>query len=291
MTPEQRYQLDTFGFLHIKGALSAEELHAAQVSSGRYITAAMTQRDALPPGFRQDPKDGRRFENGFAFDRSLERLVTHRAIWPIVVELTGGRPHFSSGTLQVDRQDIYAAGLSLHCGREDVKSYSYEFMSTNGEEIRCNDFVFFPYLDDVEPGDGGLVVLPGSREEHAEVFHACSNNCTAAAYFTLCVRPHTASTLRCVCTDKAQFPRPMDMFGAFSAAQRHKSKGEDALQVPKHTGSDLPVLPLGMLNITAKAGTRASTQRTSTGQDTLRIASIVLCELSCAVRARQGTFS
>ena len=217
MTPEQRYQLDTFGFLHIEGALSAEELHAAQLSSERYITAAMTQPDALPPGFRQDPKDGRRFENGFAFDRSLERLVTHRAIWPIVVELTGGRPHFSSGTLQVDRQDIYAAGLSLHCGREDVKSFSYEFMSTNGNEIRCNDFVFFPYLDDVEPGDGGLVVLPGSREEHAAVFHACFDDCcTAAASFSLCIRPHTDSTLLCVCVDKAQFPRPMEMFGPFS---------------------------------------------------------------------------
>ena len=105
-----------------------------------------------------------RFVNGFAFDRALERLVTHRAIWPIVLELTGGRPHFSSGTLQVDRHDIYAAGLSLHCGREDSKSFAYEIGATSDNEMRCNDFVFFPYLDDVGPTDGGLVVLPGSRE-------------------------------------------------------------------------------------------------------------------------------
>ena len=97
-------------------------------------------------------------------ERALERLVTHRAIWPIVLELTGGRPHFSSGTLQVDRHDIYAAGLSLHCGREDSKSFAYEIGATSDNEMRCNDFVFFPYLDDVGPADGGLVVLPGSRE-------------------------------------------------------------------------------------------------------------------------------
>ena len=238
MTPEQRYQLDTFGFLHIEGALSAEELHAAQLSSERYITAAMTQPDALPPGFRQDPKDGRRFENGFAFDRSLERLVTHRAIWPIVVELTGGQPHFSSGTLQVDRQDIYAAGLSLHCGREDVKSFSYEFMSTNGNEIRCNDFVFFPYLDDVEPGDGGLVVLPGSREEHAAVFHACFDDCcTAAASFSLCIRPHTDSTLLCVCVCRqsaisASNGNVRAVFGCTEATEqgRGRSAGAKALR-------------------------------------------------------------
>ena len=57
--------------------------------------------------------------------------------------------------------------------------------------------------------------------------------------------------------DKAQFTRPAEMFGPFSATKRHATKGDRALQLPKHPGSDLPVLPLGMLNVTAKAGTWA----------------------------------
>ena len=88
-------------FLKIEGALSGGELRQAQAAADSYIDAAMESPDSLPPGFRQDPGDGRRFENGFAFDRCLERLATHAAIWPVVVELTGGKPHFSSGTLQV----------------------------------------------------------------------------------------------------------------------------------------------------------------------------------------------
>ena len=88
-------------FLKIEGALSGDELRQAQAAADSYIDAAMESPDSLPPGFRQDPGDGRRFENGFAFDRCLERLATHAAIWPVVVELTGGKPHFSSGTLQV----------------------------------------------------------------------------------------------------------------------------------------------------------------------------------------------
>jgi hypothetical protein len=40
MTPEQRYQLDTFGFLHLRGALSSGELSAAQAAAGRYIQTA-----------------------------------------------------------------------------------------------------------------------------------------------------------------------------------------------------------------------------------------------------------
>ncbi len=45
------------------------------------------------------------------------------------------------------------------------------------------------------------------------------------------------------------------MFGPFSAEKRGGSKEEGALLLPTHEGSDgLPVLPLGMLNVTAKAG-------------------------------------
>eukprot|EP01045_Picozoa_sp_COSAG04_P018525 COSAG04_NODE_1720_length_5811_cov_2.106793_3_plen_101_part_00 len=54
---------------------------------------------------------------------------------------------------------------------------------------------------------------------------------------------------------KAQFDRPQQMFGPFSAEKRGSSKEEGALLLPTHEGSDgLPVLPLGMLNVTAKAG-------------------------------------
>ena len=131
-------------FLKIEGALRGDELREAQAAADSYIDAAMGSPDSLPPGFRQDPGDGRRFENGFAFDRCLERLATHAAIWPVVVELTGGKPHFSSGTLQVDRHDIYSEGLSLHCGREDIESFEYTVDATEEGEMRCSDFVFFP---------------------------------------------------------------------------------------------------------------------------------------------------
>ena len=33
-------------------------------------------------------------------------------------------------------------------------------------KVRCTDFIFFFYLSDVFPGDGGLIVLPGSHKAH-----------------------------------------------------------------------------------------------------------------------------
>ena len=87
---------------------------------------------------------------------------------PIVMELTGGRPQLAMGTLQVDgppSQNFHAEGLSLHRAGDESKPGTGPQIGTGADgRMYCNDMVFFPYLDDVNPGDGGLVVLPGSRE-------------------------------------------------------------------------------------------------------------------------------
>ena len=155
MTSEQRYLFDVTGYLHLKNAITAEELAAGQEASLRYIE---TPTDQLPEGFG---KDGKRHLNGFAFDRSLERLVFHSSIWPIIMELTNGKPRLISGTLQVDLPG--AGGGALHCAREDYGWESCRYEVREGQ-IYCDNFVIFPYFDDVLPGDGGLLVVPGSHK-------------------------------------------------------------------------------------------------------------------------------
>ena len=87
MTEEQRYLFDLYGFLHLKNALTPEELDAASEAVRRYIGSA--------------PEDY----------------------------------GFESARYEVRQGRIY-----------------------------CDDFVVFPYLDDVHPGDGGLLVVPGSHK-------------------------------------------------------------------------------------------------------------------------------
>ncbi len=156
MTLEQRYLFDLFGYLHIPNALSKNELEACQHASARYINSPS---EKLPPGFAID---GKRHLHGFAFDKSLEYLTRHPAVWPIIRELTNDKPRLISGTLQVDHPGEPAAG-GLHCAREGFgwESTRYE---TNHGKIYCDDIIVFPYLDDVLPGDGGLIVVPGSHK-------------------------------------------------------------------------------------------------------------------------------
>ncbi len=159
MTEEQRYLFDLCGFLHLKNVLTPEELDAASEAARRYIDSAP---EDLPPHFGQS-ENLKGFAHGFAFDRALEKLVFLPAVWPIVLELTNGKPMLASGTLMVDDPDGHTEASPLHCARDDYgfESARYEIRHSR---IYCDDFVVFPYLDDVHPGDGGLLVLPGSHK-------------------------------------------------------------------------------------------------------------------------------
>ena len=162
MTAEQRYLFDLHGYLHVRNALSAEELAAARAAAERYVA---TQPAQLPEGFRVD---GKRYLNGFAFDRALERLALHPSTWPIVTELTRGRPRLASGTLQVDDASKGASeAMRLHCARDDFGWDAIRYEVRDGR-IFCDHTVVFPYLSDVHPGDGGLLVVPGSHKSMFE---------------------------------------------------------------------------------------------------------------------------
>ena len=159
MTPEQRYLFDVTGYLHLKNVICGEELKAAQEAADTYINASP---DELPSGF---DSSGKHLPNGFAFSRALEALTMHPASWPVIKELTDNKPQLFRGTMIADRAGMSESeeALRLHCAREDYGRDRNCFENRNGK-IYCDDFVVFPYLTDVHPGDGGLLVIPGSHK-------------------------------------------------------------------------------------------------------------------------------
>lgn len=156
MTPDQRYLFDASGFLHLPGILQGDELQKAQAAVQRYVDCPP---DDLPPGFNPQ-NDG--YPHGFAFDKALEALAFHPAIWPIVLELTAGKPRFASGTMRVNTrgQDTFGP---LHCAADEWGPQTPRYFVEDGK-IYCDYFVVFVYFTDVHPGDGGLVVVPGSHK-------------------------------------------------------------------------------------------------------------------------------
>ena len=153
--------------------LNDEELAASQEAIDRYIS---TPDHELPEVFSRS-EDGKAYANGFAFDKALEILTTHPGYWPIVVEFTHGRPAFTMSTLLVGSQQVKP--LHLHCSREDFRWQSTRYDTREGR-IFCDDFAILVYFDDVFPGDGGLLVVPGS---HKQLLHG------RLAYSTADLRP------------------------------------------------------------------------------------------------------
>mgnify|MGYP001166394611 CR=1 FL=1 len=161
MTEEQRYQFDLWGYLHIPGALSEKEVEAARAAAQRYVDS---KPEDLPPGFGIEEK---RHLHGFAFDKALERLTMHPASWPIVKELTKGRPRLSSGTLQVNLPDTLDKAQRLHCAKDDWGWDAVQY-EVRDSRVFSDHIVVFPYLTDVLSGDGGLLAVPGSHKSMFE---------------------------------------------------------------------------------------------------------------------------
>jgi len=163
MTPEQRYFFDLTGYLHLRNVLTEAELKPAQEAADRYINMPPEE---WPPEFGADleRRDLTGYQHGFAFDKSLEVLTHHPTTWPILTELTDNRPRFNGGTLGHNHhRHVFHP---LHAGWTASKQPDVRRYYIDGDRVRATDLVFFFYLTDVFPGDGGLIVLPGSHKAH-----------------------------------------------------------------------------------------------------------------------------
>ena len=126
----------------------------------------------LPRGFPGNGSDnGKGYGAGFAWATPLERLVFHQSTWPIVLELTGHKPQLTGGTMIYDdrsRGAQHAHGGFLHGVRdrqlrEGIEPCTYCRPRPDGT-MACDNFVIFPYFDEVRADDGGVFVLPGSHK-------------------------------------------------------------------------------------------------------------------------------
>ena len=178
LTAEQRYLFDTLGYLQIPDVLGAAELEECRAAVRDYVA---TPDDAMPAGFERAP--GGEWLHAFAWAPALERLCMHSKLWPIVLELTDGKPKMvaSSGTLWHEDTAAAAAGANdaaatsgahgvrLHCARESTgwETSAAIFDAKNGR-IQVGHALVFIYLEGIAAGEGGLLVVPGSHKSNFE---------------------------------------------------------------------------------------------------------------------------
>ena len=177
-TDEQRYLFDTHGYVQIPDVLGPEELAECRAAARDYMSTAEAD---MPEGFGRTP--GKKFLHSLAWSPALERLCMHPRLWPIVLELTDGKPKMgaASGTMWYEDAAAAAAGASeaaapsgahgirLHCSRESAgwDSPAAIFDEHHGR-VHVGHALVFIYLEDLEAGDGGLLLVPGISGEFSE---------------------------------------------------------------------------------------------------------------------------
>jgi hypothetical protein len=155
MIPEQRYFFDLAGYLHLKCVLQGDDLARVQEAVARFMHTPPDQRLGK---YKIGEKT---YYHAIGFDPAMDALAVHPRIWPIIREFTGGRPQMSGSEVICNKKG--EGGLPLHCARESYASHTTSYKVKEGH-IFCNNCVVFFYLTDVNPGDGGLVLLPGSHK-------------------------------------------------------------------------------------------------------------------------------
>ena len=184
MTEEQRWFFDCFGYLHLPGALHGEHLAAVQEAAHRYVA---TEPDHHQPPFGENSRHrpGSMHVSGFrfahAYDKSMEALMAHEAVWPTILEFTMGRPRFYSGILFHNRH-----GDAFHpvhaCAKPDPYNDGRRYFTHEGR-IRCTDFVIFWYLSDVSTPTRAISSREALAVAHLHIFadrSGAAGRCTRA---------------------------------------------------------------------------------------------------------------
>ena len=204
MTPEQRYFLDICGYIVIPDAVEPDALRAAVRLSQSCFCVPAWSHSNHPVGLRvmklhtaspllhlcllpvrqqaaafgataaarQARSAGTQDHRWDLYsDPALSALAFTPKVWPVVLELTRNQPRVRLGIGIHDAPHAGGGGV-LHCNREyqrssTVGSSSMASYWTDGQTIAMTDFGMFVYLNDVNPGDGGLLMVHGSAYHEA----------------------------------------------------------------------------------------------------------------------------
>ena len=251
MTDEEFYFFDTFGYLKVEQVVDKPTIEKAFESSQRVIKEH--------PELYQDSGYGDKYKGAFMFDKTLERLPRSPRILGYASALLNNMPRLHGGLMMVN--GAKHADHGFHCQKE-IDRYRVEdapgfFGNYGTRSIYCDLFSCFLYLTDVRPGDGGLVVIPGS---HKSEFHYPKDNpypldMEGAVTVTVNAGDMIIMPLRLVHGAHKWKPTDRDrviMFYGFAPQDYYRASYEADLQLAKDAGIELDAETIELMSIKEK---------------------------------------
>lgn len=172
ITPLEEYLFDLRGYLVLKGALASEELIALNAKLDAFSTREIGQWHGWVHTHSFAGKDGTNFQQIYEAGPAFEALIDHPAWIEKVKTFVGGEGSFdwTHGSVFIDENFANLRGpgeaIGMHSGgHTGVKRTQYRFH--NGT-FQCGQINLLMALNDIGPGDGATMVIPGSHKANFE---------------------------------------------------------------------------------------------------------------------------
>lgn len=174
------YRFDLRGYLHIPGALSADEV--AELNAGLDAIPALSPGEwhGYVHAHRYGSLDGLNFQQIYEAGEPFERLIDHPSWFERAKYFVGGEGTFDSahGPLFIDENFANFRGpgeaIGLHSGgHAGVKRCQFRY---HAGRFMCGQINVLMALTDIGPGDGATMVIPGSHKSNFEHPHARSED-------------------------------------------------------------------------------------------------------------------
>ncbi len=165
------YLFDLKGFLHLEGALSADEV--------KDLNACLDEIPPLMPGewhgYVQghsygDVTSGVNYQQIYEAGKPFENLIDHPSWFEMVKYFVGGEGTFDyhHGPLFIDENfaNFRAPGeaIGLHSGGfPPIQRNQFRY---HGGRFMCGQVNVLMALTDIGPGDGGTMLIPGSHKSN-----------------------------------------------------------------------------------------------------------------------------
>jgi ectoine hydroxylase-related dioxygenase (phytanoyl-CoA dioxygenase family) len=166
MSDRERYLFDLQGFIVIKGMLSAAEVKALNEALDANHDKRKDDTNSSAPGPLAGEHKRGLYQNMLTWEKPgclpFRNLLTHRKIIPYLNTLLG-RGWKLDHNLFIYTAKKGTEGLGLH-GHGAVSFSGSRFYAYQNGRMRCGLINCQYQLADVNPGDGGLCVVPGSHK-------------------------------------------------------------------------------------------------------------------------------
>ncbi|MCC6579828.1 MAG: phytanoyl-CoA dioxygenase family protein [Phycisphaeraceae bacterium] len=171
-TPSEHdiFFFDLRGYLHLRGALSPEEV--AQINAGLDVMPRLKpgQWWGHVHGHRFSEKDGINYQQIYEAGPAFENLIDHPAWFDLMKTFVGGEGTFdhNHGPLFIDENfanfrgpgeaiPLHSGG-HMHCSRTQFACHDGKF--------HCNQVNILIALADIGPGDGCTMLVPASHKSN-----------------------------------------------------------------------------------------------------------------------------